>query len=490
MKKKRNVRKRHLLIGLSVFIVIYLLTILYHQIKPLPDGVSYLGEIYYLEDEEITFLYDLTYQKDGEEHYDHVIFDTMLEMIEEAEDFLIVDMFMINDFSDESRDFPQLSTIFYEQVKTQLEAHPDLKVVIITDELNTTYRSHEATFIDGLADYGAEIVYTDLTKLRDPNPIYSGLWRTLFQWFGQEGPGWLPHPFGETSPNVTLRSYLSLLNVKANHRKAIITEHAGLATSANIHDASGYHSNIAVKVTGPIIQDMVESERAVVAFSGGDIEALPTEADLQERFAVEEVTDEATIRARVVTENKIEESFIEAVERSEAKDELWIGMFYLSDRAIVNAILDAAERDVQVQVILDPNEHAFGSEKMGLPNVPIAQELIESSDGAIDVRWYRTNEEQYHSKLAYLRSEEESYVTLGSTNFTTRNLGDYNLENNIVVVAPNQSTFIEDVDAYFQRIWTNEETNYTIPYEAEEDDLSRLKYILYRLQKIFRFTTY
>jgi hypothetical protein len=93
---------------LSLLTVIYVAILLYHQVKPLPEGASYLGDTHRMTDEEITFLYDLTYQKDGEEVYDHEIWHTAFQMIEEAEEFLIVDMFMINDFSNEARDFPEL----------------------------------------------------------------------------------------------------------------------------------------------------------------------------------------------------------------------------------------------------------------------------------------------------------------------------------------------------------------------------------------------
>ncbi len=37
-----------------------------------------------------------------------------------------------------------------------------------------------------------------------------------------------------------------MLNFKANHRKILITENEALITSANVHDASAYHSNIAL----------------------------------------------------------------------------------------------------------------------------------------------------------------------------------------------------------------------------------------------------
>ncbi len=46
-----------------------------------------------------------------------------------------------------------------------------------------------------------------------------------------------------------------MLNFKANHRKILITENEALITSANVHDASAYHSNIAFVVSGEIIAD-------------------------------------------------------------------------------------------------------------------------------------------------------------------------------------------------------------------------------------------
>ncbi|MCF3943841.1 phospholipase D family protein [Oceanobacillus alkalisoli] len=482
-KKKRN-------LILFLIIVLYIGTIFFHQVKELPEDVSYFGDEYWLMEDEITFLYDLTYQKQGEEIHEQEIFDTALQMIEEAEDFLVIDMFMVNDFSDEARDFPELSSLFIEKIRDQLKKHPDLQVVLITDEINRSYNSHQALQIDRLAEDRVEIIYTDLTKLRDSNVLYSGIWRIFFQWFGQEGNGWLPNPFGETSPKVTFRSYLQLLNIKANHRKAIITEDHGLILSANAHDSSAFHSNVAVQVTGPIIKNMVETERAVAKFSGGDLNAFPSEEKLNAYFSQEAPQEERTIRARILTEKQIETDFLGAMEQLEADDEIWIGMFYLSDHTVITSLLDAAERGVDVHLILDPNENAFGSEKIGLPNIPVAQGLIDDSAGRIEIKWYQTNEEQYHSKIAYLKGHEESYVTAGSTNFTSRNLDNYNLENNIAVTAPNDSTFIQDIDTYFKRLWNNEDAIFTIPHSKEEDALTPIKSVLYWTQKLLRFTTY
>ena len=119
-------------------------------------------------------------------------------------------------------------------------------------------------------------------------------------------------------------------------------------------------------------------------------------------------------------------------------------MFYLSDRTVIGALQEATNRGVEVRIILDPNENAFGSQKIGLPNIPVAKELVDDTNGKVEIKWYLTNEEQYHSKIAYLKGSKESYVTAGSTNFTSRNLDNYNLENNIAVTAPNTSGFIQD----------------------------------------------
>ena len=85
--------------------------------------------------------------------------------------------------------------------------------------------------------------------MRDSNPIYSGIWRSIIKWFGTSGKGWIPNPFRPDSPKVTLRAYLKLLNFKANHRKVIASEKSAILSSMNPHDASGNHSNIGFNLT-------------------------------------------------------------------------------------------------------------------------------------------------------------------------------------------------------------------------------------------------
>ena len=308
MRKKPWYRKKRWII-LSIFLLIYVGVMTYHRFKPLPEGVSFAGDVHNLNEDSISFLYDLTYDKDGEEVYDHAIFDEVYKTIKEADDFLILDLFLFNGYTDGKRDYPKISENLSRAVVETMKNKPDLKVVLISDEVNTTYGSHEAKQIKRIEKMGAEVIYTDLNRLRDPNLFYSGLWRMTLSWFGQDGKGWLPNPMAPTAPKVTARSYLELLNIKANHRKTVMTEDAGIIMSANPHDASGFHSNIAFKVKGPILNDLIQSEKAVAAYSGGDLSQFP-----QSKISAEKSDKQSDIQAQIVTESKIQDSVVTAID--------------------------------------------------------------------------------------------------------------------------------------------------------------------------------
>ncbi|MFD1708605.1 phospholipase D-like domain-containing protein [Siminovitchia sediminis] len=165
-------------------------------------------------------------------------------------------------------------------------------------------------------------------------------------------------------------------------------------------------------------------------------------------------------------------------------------MFYLADREVIDALLNAASRGVQVNIILDPNKNAFGSKKTGLPNQPVALELHEKTGGRINIRWYQTGQEQYHTKLLYIRTKDKALITGGSTNFTSRNLDNYNLETNVYIEAPIESPAARDVDSYFQRIWSNKDGQYTIDGAELLNPLTFGQQVIYMVQQIFNFTTF
>ena len=356
---------------------------------PLPEGLSTLGPERGVA--RLELLTDITYLRDGVQRTEQVIFDRVLRMIDRADRFLVIDVFLFNEEHTGDRNYRPLTGEITERILERRQAVPTLEVTFITDEINDFYGAYRSTALRRLEEGGVRVVITDLRRLRDSNPMFSSLWRTYLQWFGTAGPAFAPHPLTRTAQRVTLRSYLKLLNFKANHRKVIVTEDGCMLLSANPHDASGFHSNIAFDVQGPVCADILESERAVAAFSGHDFptHVMDAWADL-----------EGSSTMRLLTEGGIRIALIDELDATGAGDRVDVAMFYLSGRRVIGAIKSAARRGVLVRLLLDPNKDAFGRQKGGIPNRQVARELVALGEtgvgeGGIEVRWYDTHGQRH-----------------------------------------------------------------------------------------------
>lgn len=479
-------KKRYLfLIIIAALILIPLVVAGVRYFVPVPSGVSYESEEYQTDDAE--FLYDLTYTDNNDEiTEEQKIFEEIYTMIDEAEEFLVIDMFLFNDdYNHDTLDFPTLSQNLTDKLTAKKAENPDMDIIFITDGINTFYDTYTPPHINELKEAGIEVIFTDLSKLRDSNPVYSGFYRTYFQWLGASENQWLVNALRPQGPEVNIRSYLTMLNFKANHRKLIINEKNGLITSANPHDASVHHSNIAVKLSGDILYDMLESERAVVNFSGENTRVF---SDFADKLPAKTEEGEGLYTVQLITEKKIKDNIIEMVNNAGEEDVLSVGLFYLSDRDVVDAFKEALDRGAELNMILDINQDAFGNEKNGVPNRPVADELM-SHETPANIRWYKSSGEQYHAKFIMLETADEVIFNGGSANFTRRNLDDYNLETNVLITAPADSEFAGEVTGYYDRLWMNEDAEYTLDYEEEAEE-SLVKTILYRVQEFAGLSTF
>jgi HKD family nuclease len=484
MKRKKfqgwNKRKRIVRGTAGILALLYIGVIVWHTYKPLPPGISFAGEVHGLENVEM--LYDLSYAQDqkgtGMEH-ELQIFDEINAVIDEAEDFIVVDFFLFDNYSDLKTDFPAVSEMLTEHLLKKKQENPEIPIYFITDPLNTGYGSYESLLLGTLEEAGVEVVFTDLDQLRDSTPLYSGFYRVFFQWFDTDSQGWIPNGMSGEAPKLSIASYLEMMNIKANHRKAVITEKEAIVSSANPHNASGLHGNMAFKVSGPIINDMLEAEEAVSKFSGGP--ELP-------RIQAEEQQGEYA--AQYLTERRIFDVLIEDIEKTQKGDSIWLAMFYIAESNVVEALKDAANRGVEVRMIFDPNENAFGTEKTGLPNRPVVNEMYEEANGNLKVRWYNTVVGQFHTKSIMIHTKDERIIMGGSANYTERTLDNYNLENDIRITAPSDSKLANEMDAYFNRLWNNEDAVYTLDVEEFQDGFSFWQRGVYGIQKVLKLTTY
>lgn len=267
--RTRWVKRLFVLIPIAALVLWMAGVIIYQTHKPLPKGLSYASREYTVD--HVDFLTDLTLPDGkGGMVQERQIADRVFQMIGEAKKFAVLDLFLMNAYINKSDAFPEVSNELVDRLIRQKQLYPSLKAVLITDEINTDYGSSSNPLLERLQQAGIKVTITNLNALRDPTPLYSAVWRSFIQWFGQGGTGRIPNLMASGGPDISVRSYLKLLNVKANHRKVLVTENGALITSANVHNASAFHSNIAFEVNDSrLIRDILDSEQAVLSFSGG-----------------------------------------------------------------------------------------------------------------------------------------------------------------------------------------------------------------------------
>src|SRR5690348_5463488 len=82
--------RKHWLLSIVLFWVIWLSAVMFYQThKTLPAGISMEGPLHHVTDNNIHFLYDLTYKKLGKTVQEQMIFDHVFKAIEEAEQFIV-----------------------------------------------------------------------------------------------------------------------------------------------------------------------------------------------------------------------------------------------------------------------------------------------------------------------------------------------------------------------------------------------------------------
>ena len=477
-RKPTSRLRRWLRRGVGLLLVAWIGMAIYHSHKPLPAGISQSFPV--REAQQTSLLTDITYlDAQGQRHSEQQVFDEVLRLIGQARKLVVVDMFLFNDFTGTAPTpgLRPLSAQLTDALVQRKRSMPGLQAVLITDPINTVYGGMPSPHLQALRDAGVEVVVTDLAQLRTPNPAWSGLWQLCCRWAGNtETGGWLPSPFG--NGKVTLRSYLALLNLNANHRKTLVVDEGdtwtGLVATANPHDGSSAHGNAALRFSGQAALDLLGSEQTVAAMSGA---GWPRSAKMASLAVPENAPEEGT-DVQLLTESQIRDALLASIATALPGDRLDIAVFYFSHRDLLRAVIDAHRRGVDVRVLLDPNEDAFGRKKNGIPN---RQAALEMHEAGVPVRWCDTHGEQCHSKLLLKRSTVDvAELIVGSANYTRRNLDDYNLETSARVLADTDRTVMQQASNYFDQSWGNTGGRRISVSYATYADTSRLRYWRYR----------
>ena len=366
---------------LKITVGIYVFFFAYEWWHPMPDDLLVAPKTYQVPDSAVHFFADTSYidTKKNLRVLDQHIWDQVGKIIAKAKHTITLDMFLYNDFQGSQPETAhKLSQELTDMLINKKTTNKHIVIALITDPINTVYGGVTSPYFTKLMLSGIPVITTDLSILPDSNVPWSAAWRPFMSWMGNSTTGgWLPHPFDATGGKVTLRSWVALLNMKANHRKLLVADqpitsgkNAGrqkmitFVSSANPHDGSSANGNVALQVDDKIWREALSSEHIVARLSG---------AGLPNYDAASTLDADGNVSVTLLHQAFIKERVLERIADAKQGDQINLVMFYLSERDIVNALADAANRGVNIRIILDPNNQAFGFQKNGIPNQPVAR---------------------------------------------------------------------------------------------------------------------
>lgn len=507
-------RKFWMLTAALIILVSAILPILFYGSHPLAPGTDRTGRPLHIAPEQVNLLIDSTAfdPVTGKRVIRQVIFDEVLAMIKRADRFIYLDMFLWNPWQGTiPEDHRAVSTELAEALIRKKRANPRLDILVLTDPINRIYGQMEPAFFRNMEQAGIPIVFTSLENLPDSNWLYGRYWQFYHRVFSTVPllerlvtKPLFPNPFIVKGPKISTRQWGRLFLFKANHRKVVVTgsQQGGLELlvgSFNPADGSSAHSNLALRVTGPVALHALGSELDLARWSAGQPGTVLGDQTGNAHRVISRISslaaalknrhpaDASPGTVQWLSEQAISRTMVEMIGKTEPGDEIRMAVFYLSDRNVVKALKKTVKKGASARIIIDANKDAFGMKKMGIPNRQAAAELMKLSPRHdVQVRWADTHGEQFHTKAMTVSNEDTGKYALlaGSANWTRRNLQNLNLEANLLVA--DEPGTVGDFNRYFDKAWSNSGgLSYTLPFEAWSEDGFTLfwKTVLYRFQE-------
>ena len=237
--KKLNYKK------LALILIVVSIAIIILPNMLLSPGNIWIGEEHLIPEDSVEFLYDLTYKDtQGNIIYEQEIFDKVFEMVDNAEKFIILDMFLFG--TGRTEPYRNLTDELTNNLIKKKQQNPNISIYFLTDYFSLIYNPYNGSHFKKLTEEGINIIYVS------PNQA---------------------NPKGKTN---YLTNFLKQMKLRLNHRKLIITDNGqkihSLITSANPHDPSSTNSNVAIYIKDKIWKDIYTTEKKTGNFSDDSIE--------------------------------------------------------------------------------------------------------------------------------------------------------------------------------------------------------------------------
>jgi PLD-like domain len=410
-----------------LLVSVWLTLVFWNSAKPLPPGMHVVSQTSRLSEADVDFLFGRLRQPE--------VLTADLSAIDHAEQLIVLDR----------------SPVGVEAARHLLvrkRARPHLKVIVVTNPGSEKLGDTPSLTLASLEQAGVIVARVRLDRLRDSNPLYTGLWRMAF--------GWWSDPFDERPSEVSVAAWARSQNFKSDERQILIADDGSGGWTAVIGAADAPAGEV---LRGALARAMVTSELQVAAWSTDD-DRLPAAPPMGSRGV-------GSIDARFLTEGGIETALLDAIAAAGSGDKISIAVDTLSDRPFILAAMRAATRGARLQVLLARNQ---------IPNQAVAGELRHEGDGHIEIRWDAAEPGTTRPALLIVQHRGDLWLNVSSANFTRRNLDDLNLEAGVELRMPAATAPARAATEYFAEIWAS-------AAESDPTDESMLTYWRYRFEE-------
>jgi len=488
----------------SILLALFLVWVgnaLWHSERRLPPGLHIAGSWESLPAGQVHFLRDLSAaDATGAPLIERQIDAELLAMIGRAREIVVLDTGLFGDLpaagprAARLRVAPAIAAALTDALLRAKQEQPALQVLLLVDPASIDM-SVAPGLVERLRAAGIEVVAVDVARLRAPNAAFVAFWQLCCGWWSHgKGAGSWPNPIGVGPPGVAMGLWGRTPSYQRSHRQLLIADDGAgnidaLAFSRPVNAEAALHSATALHISGPALESALESEFAVAQFSGwsggGSMQSRSQHLiERQRQNALAAVPSEPA-QARVLSEALLGDALVSLIGAAGKHDSIDIAALYLSQRELVRALLNAARRGVAIRILLDPNKDGYGFDHVGLPNRVAASELVADSDGAVRVRWYRTHGEQFSASLVLIRGSTHTWLMVGTSELSRRDLDDFNLAAGFIAQLPPDAAASIDALSWFDTLWFNRASG-GIEYSSDADvyaDASQLHYWQYRLME-------
>lgn len=225
-------------------------------------------------------------------------------------------------------------------------------------------------------------------------------------------------------------TWLSGLGVLDHVKSLVIDGKVAFAGGMNFYDLGAHNHDYMVRVDGPAAFRMGAMVDEDWRRSGPEAPALPA---LQAPAAMG--SDEVALALTSPTERNIRTQMVERFDQ--AKGRIWVEVLFLDDDAVIDAMVRAKARGVDVQVLLDPidwGKHVPELDFMPFKGIPNWAGVMRLMQAGATVAWFQSPDPHanLHAKTAIV---DDHTLLIGSANFTYRSM-DRSRELQLAVRSP------------------------------------------------------